>query len=526
MQVCCQFFSKVYGISKDKAMACMRQARGIIRDLPDRKVVEYRPSKKSDRAYAFWHIFFEQHCQRPNNETRLFPVNKAYHLIYKEYFEPWFKTINAPISEKPCLSIFRKVRLHPDFADVKKRPKHKHCICSTCDALRTRLLQGFQDHKVLEDYKAERRRHDASVLAWRELLAQKIAEAKYNSANVLCFEHDGTEAMGFPRVGRRDTKNLTKSRFNVVPFHIQEHATQRSDYVYLAKGRYKKDCNYIITLLYAAIKRVKENYAHPSFRARKCVFIADNASENKNNELLAFCTELVAKGWFDDIELLFGEVGHTHNGIDANHKIHNNGVADHWAGDLGHFVANYRYGWVNESRRPQASVLDVVFDWKGRYSNKIVDKLSGFTKTSYDPLIVRGWRIFKNNNGVPEVKWKLDPGLDKEWRGADGTFASAGWNIFKELPRGRLQPVDPQTDIMSETHREHIRAESMRNLAACRETPNCISWCYDASKDGVIPVALCLEDSRPQGEWGQLCSVGTHVKGQIRYTQIIFVKSV
>ena len=45
---------------------------------------------------------------------------------------------------------------------------------------------------------------------------------------------------------------------------------------------------------------------HPAARARQLVLVGDNYSENKNNCNLDFLTELVQRGWFDDIQLLFG----------------------------------------------------------------------------------------------------------------------------------------------------------------------------------------------------------------------------
>ena len=32
---------------------------------------------------------------------------------------------------------------------------------------------------------------------------------------------------------------------------------------------------------------------------------------------------MVSRGWYDVVELYYGPVGHTHNGVDADHKIHN-----------------------------------------------------------------------------------------------------------------------------------------------------------------------------------------------------------
>jgi hypothetical protein len=50
---------------------------------------------------------------------------------------------------------------------------------------------------------------------------------------------------------------------------------------------------------------------------------------------LAWASVLVQKGWKDIIDFVFGPVGHTHNGIDAWHKLHNQNVKQFYSGSLG-----------------------------------------------------------------------------------------------------------------------------------------------------------------------------------------------
>jgi hypothetical protein len=62
--------------------------------------------------------------------------------------------------------------------------------------------------------------------------------------------------------------------------------------------------------------------------------VSYSASENKNNVLFAY------NGWFDEIILLFGPLGHTHNGVDATHKVHSHNVAGNISEGLGNFAQN------------------------------------------------------------------------------------------------------------------------------------------------------------------------------------------
>ena len=108
--------------------------------------------KKSTYAHSFWNVFFEDCCQKPIDHIRLFPVNKPFQTIYDMYFVPWFKKLihneNPDIAEDelewcPSFSTFKKERRHPNFRDVKNRPKHYHARCAECAELNHVRLRGF-----------------------------------------------------------------------------------------------------------------------------------------------------------------------------------------------------------------------------------------------------------------------------------------------------------------------------------------------------------------------------------------------
>ena len=109
-------------------------------------------------------------------------------------------------------------------------------------------------------------------------------------------------------------------------------------YVYTLHGRLSKGGNRWSTSIFHAIRAVK-NSGHASAAARTLVLIGDNYAENKNNINLDFLTEIVGRGLYDEVQMLFGPVGHTHNGVDANHNIHNTHVGGQVSGTLGEWCA-------------------------------------------------------------------------------------------------------------------------------------------------------------------------------------------
>jgi len=104
--------------------------------------------------------------------------------------------------------------------------------------------------------------------------------------------------------------------FEVIPFNLTNHGTGKNYYFYTVKKIYPKGANRLARPLYHVLREIKwkpyeectEIEKQQKF-ARKLVLMCDNFSENKNNDIFAFCTELIHRNWYDEIEILYGEVG-------------------------------------------------------------------------------------------------------------------------------------------------------------------------------------------------------------------------
>ena len=516
-KVCSQYYSRVHSV-------CLHRVKQAARLARNDKCAASRKQKcrvdtaaervKYNVAYSFWSIFFEQNCQRPNNEVRIFPVAKSYNLIYKEYFIPWFERHVEKgaydESNKPKRTTFMRARKHEDFHDVKERAKHTHARCTECSALKRLVLEGFKNGAAEEEYIQRRRIHDTEVKKWRELESTCKSLAVTEPSKVLVIMHDGTEALGLPRLTNRTLKNLDPTRFEVVPWLGDDLSAQRKDYIYTAKKAFPKDSNTLISQVHAMIRRAKSDYKHPRHKARKLVLIADSASENKNNTLFAYVTDLVENKWFDEVELIFGPVGHTHNGVDACHKIHNQNVGDCASGDIGHFVHNYPKGYSGQHTvRPQASFLSRCVDWS-KYYVPCVRKIAGFTKTKNDPHMIRGFRIARQRDNTVSLVWKMDPASEKEWRGADGFGGTPGFYMLKSAPAGLPEFVShPDTTEEEKRALGKLTSLNMRNAMVAHglslESVKFNHQC--ALEKSIIPQAY-VEDEAPAGEWGRGCLVG------------------
>jgi hypothetical protein len=526
--VCRKYYAALHGVSENSVKKASRLSKNRARAPSRKHSFGEKDKPKYDVAYAFWHLFFEQNCQRPNDEIRLFPVAKPFQDVYNMYFKPWFARLvsrgDRTPEDRPGFGTWKHARWATEFKDVKPRAKHTHARCGECSRLKQMMLNSFQDGAEERDYLQQRRLHDEEVGGWRKLEEVCKAAAVNNPQDNLCIMHDGTSALGLPRLSQRTIKNLDPTRHEVTPWLAMDYSAGLKDYIYSQTEVTAKGANTLISQIHIVIRRAKSDYKHPRHKARNMCMIADSASENKNNILLAYCTDLVDNGWFDEIQLLFGPVGHTHNGVDATHKIHNVNVGCYISGDLGHFVQNYIKGFSGisstASQIPTASILAETLDWTAYY-NPVIRKISGFTNTKKDPIPVRGFKIAKNKNGTTDVKWKVDPAIEKEWRGAGGHPHSPGFFMLKSSPKGlpAFVPRPAVTEGIKAMYGK-LRKKNMRAVMASEGLEACVDWNYNAAMESTIPIHRYLEDATPTPEWGRLAEIGA-VEGKRGCVRII-----
>ena len=527
--VCRLYYATIHGVS----VHSVKKARQLAQEgrMPPKKrspPTKVKERKKYNIAWSFWDIFFKGHCQKPNELIRLFPVDKPFSDIYLEYFTPWFDRLveqgTYDVADKPQEVTWKRARYADEFADVKHRRSHTHARCATCARLKALNLKSFKNGASERKYKQERRLHDEEIIQWRKLEEVIKAQAVSSPADHLVIMHDGTSALGLPRLSRRSLKNLDPFRFEVTPWLAMDFSGDLKDYIYSTTSTTPKDANTLISQLHLVIRRAKSDYTHPRHRARTLTLVADSASENKNNTLFMYCTDLVNHGWFDEVILLFGPVGHTHNGVDASHKVHNQNVANHVAGDVGHFVRNYVKGYKGTRSEgdmmPNASILAKTLDWN-KYYTPCMRRVSGFTKTAKDPVAIRGFKISKHADGTTSVQWKVDPALEKEWRGAAGVPNTNGFYIMASNPRGLPEfVVRPE---LTDSYKEKVKKLKSRNMwmaLAPEGLSPCVPWLVQAASTGIIPINRYMEDTIPVNKWGRLAEIGA-VPGSMGYLRVI-----
>ena len=280
---------------------------------------------------------------------------------------------------------------------------------------------------------------------------------------------DDTTAFDLPHFTNRGYKGLPAARVAYVPWLCWDHSSGKKWYIYHAKNLYKKGGNRLMTSLHAVIHSVLNDANHPSMQARKLVLVADNCAENKNNTIFAGLQHMVLLNWFDEVELLFGPVGHTHNGVDQVHGIHNNGLGQHTIADFGHLVSKYEVVWPDQSKRPEPVLLEAQYNWDAYYKPHL-RKLAGFNGCREgDDMSVHGFQFTRGRNSVVETYWKSSAGLDKAWRGMDGHEDSPAFKLLRSIPQGTPEVVAPANTITTQEYFRQFIGDKM--ASAMQFTP-------------------------------------------------------
>jgi len=221
---------------------------------------------------------------------------------------------------------------------------HFHTRCFTHANLQIKLLRARKNPEARAEYNRQLDEHHLEVKSWRELeiRTQRMALSNPEVAIVLSYDD-----MGIPRFTNRAIKGLSTATVKFVPLNLTNHGTGENLYIYHLKKRWSKFSDRMCSVLYF-IRRIKckvncNANELAQKKAPKLILMADNDSENKNNILFQFLSELVMRGWFDEIEMMFGPVGHTHNGNDAVHRGHNQGISNHMSYCMAKFFQNYKH---------------------------------------------------------------------------------------------------------------------------------------------------------------------------------------
>jgi hypothetical protein len=172
--------------------------------------------------HAFWTYLFDTLCQRSvsDKSERFFPADKTFTQIYDDFLTPYWRR-HYPDSPVPSMSSMKRGRNHPDFKDVKVRPKHFHVRCDTCHGLKYMRDKAFSSGgEALTEYQSQVRLHTDEIKAWRSCEQYWIARAQHSPHEVTTILADDTMSRGFPHFTNRPLKSIAnKGQLHIIPWY-------------------------------------------------------------------------------------------------------------------------------------------------------------------------------------------------------------------------------------------------------------------------------------------------------------------
>jgi hypothetical protein len=243
--------------------------------------------------------------------------------------------------------------------------------------------------------------------------------------------------------------------------------------------------------------------------ARKLITLADNAGDNKNNVLFAFCCELIWRGWYDEIEMYFGPVGHTSNGNDSVHFVHNQIAGNANSVTLAEFLKAFYYAWSSDRTRPQPIILDTQYDWEEHYREHI-QEASHFNRSRYNDKYCRAFRFQRSTDNRIEMMVKGSP-ANKDWCGLKGVANAPGLIILRSLPQDAPCVIPPRNSRLPD--KDIAALKGLEKYCVKTDFGPSHTWLMKMAKTGQIPtngpVPVDVQSKHHhQRGWGQVESIG------------------
>ena len=227
----------------------------------------------------------------------------------------------------------------------------------------------------------------------------------------------------------------------------------------------------------------------PYYIVKPPVLFGDNFWENKNNTNVDFLLELIWRGWYDEIHLLFAPVGHTHNGVDAAHRVHNNDCGKHAAGTLGEWAGNFTRVF-NKNDVPNPKYMRSVYDFDGRYE-RMSEHVKGYSKTRWQEEAVHAFKFKRDIENNVSMFWAHHATCaTDQWRGATGsTDDRVGLCKLFQLPNGPLQPMRTVYDCIPDDAAKDLNSSKLPGILNDEKFhPGTYEWLQEAVSLGCLPL--------------------------------------
>ena len=180
--------------------------------------------------------------------------------------------------------------------------------------------------------------------------------------------------------------------------------------------------------------------------------------------------------------MMFGPVGHTHNGNDAYHYCHNQLVGNHEAVTLNEYINHFDRAWHSERTRPLPLLLETKYAWEKRYEG-FIRRVSYFNESVNNDVNVRGFRFEREEHGNVTMKIKTDP-CDKIWLGRNNVPNGPGYDVLAAAPRDVPAEIPGNMSGFGPAASAALEKRGMKNFIDIMEKQEELKWVLDCAARG------------------------------------------
>jgi hypothetical protein len=234
--------------------------------------------------------------------------------VYNQYCK---ETFSSPEFDKTWPRVQKSL-----FYDVWKKDVkglkccrfHRFMVCDTCSTLNQKLLRQSLSQSERNKWADTKDHHLQTVRMDRTLYEARILEAMRMHNNVLSITIDGSDnaKYGFPYFPSKTHSSQKGHKIISKLYGAIVHGRWAATYIY--SGNMTGGTNVTIEVLHRILTSLqREGSKFP----RKLYLQLDNTvSTNKSKYVKAYLKSLVDTGIFEEIEVHYFQVGHTHCDID------------------------------------------------------------------------------------------------------------------------------------------------------------------------------------------------------------------
>ena len=374
-EVCCKAFTFITGISR---MMISRLKSRILRD-GDRAVdsdrvpfgIKAGGSKRNlmkDQGMAMaWLRGMAKRLGQfiPNaKETRL-PFGKKKQVF--DYYAAEMRLRGVtPIKYAAFLIRWSQ---DPECMSIKLcKKKGTFAQCNACADFAVELGK-CKEANAAEDVKKRWNVHIDRVMKCRQIYYDKRDEAFAQPDKIVCLIADIMDQAKttLPHFKRMKKSWSSKWWLRQCLMGVKVHGQRMDHYIANARVGTGGGSNFTIECILRTLRKLsEENYAAEGGKLPPKLYMQlDNCSgDNKNYAILAFCNFLIDQGIFEQVEVGFLPVGHTHEDIDQGFSVLSRHLRKVDCLSFSSFVKEDRAAFNNPLEKPNVVLVNVKRDFK------------------------------------------------------------------------------------------------------------------------------------------------------------------